>query len=110
MVIEHKLAWRTLEKLRHELPERLGSLRNADGSHKHPRLNSPWNISFLRKTPAYSRKVSGVPMFPSAQSLLTPFPEITERYDHSFIFGDLNFRLDVSRLHADWLIGRKGVH
>lgn len=35
--------------------------------------------------------------------------EITDRYDHSFIFGDLNFRLDVSRLHADWLITRKGM-
>ncbi|KAF8318496.1 DNase I-like protein [Clavulina sp. PMI_390] len=33
--------------------------------------------------------------------------DITDRYDHSFIFGDLNFRLDVSRLHADWLIKQK---
>ena len=35
--------------------------------------------------------------------------EITDIYDHSFVFGDLNFRLDVSHLHAGWLIGRKGV-
>ncbi|KAH9848408.1 DNase I-like protein [Lenzites betulinus] len=33
--------------------------------------------------------------------------DITDRFDFSFIFGDLNFRLDVTRLHADWLISRK---
>lgn len=33
--------------------------------------------------------------------------DLTDRFDHTFIFGDLNFRLDVSRLHADWLISRK---
>ncbi|KAI0926293.1 hypothetical protein AcW1_008502 [Taiwanofungus camphoratus] len=33
--------------------------------------------------------------------------DITDRFDHTFIFGDLNFRLDVTRLHADWLISRK---
>ncbi|KAI0749899.1 hypothetical protein C8Q80DRAFT_1164548 [Daedaleopsis nitida] len=33
--------------------------------------------------------------------------DITDRFDTSFIFGDLNFRLDITRLHADWLITRK---
>ncbi|KAF8339974.1 uncharacterized protein EI90DRAFT_3038677 [Cantharellus anzutake] len=33
--------------------------------------------------------------------------DITDRFDYSFFFGDLNFRLDISRLHADWLISRK---
>ncbi|CDZ97202.1 Inositol polyphosphate 5-phosphatase and related proteins [Phaffia rhodozyma] len=31
----------------------------------------------------------------------------TDRYDCTFWMGDLNFRLDVSRLHADWLVSRK---
>ncbi|CDO74365.1 hypothetical protein BN946_scf184355.g13 [Trametes cinnabarina] len=33
--------------------------------------------------------------------------DITDRFDFTFIFGDLNFRLDITRLHADWLIARK---
>jgi hypothetical protein len=33
--------------------------------------------------------------------------DLTDRFDFSFIFGDLNFRLNISRLHADWLISRK---
>ncbi|KAI1797486.1 DNase I-like protein [Ganoderma leucocontextum] len=33
--------------------------------------------------------------------------DITDRFDVAFIFGDLNFRLDITRLHADWLISRK---
>ncbi|KAG8692315.1 hypothetical protein FRC09_011311, partial [Ceratobasidium sp. 395] len=33
-------------------------------------------------------------------------PDITDQFDYTFVFGDLNFRLDVSRLHADWLISR----
>ncbi|KAI0366340.1 hypothetical protein BV20DRAFT_972066 [Pilatotrama ljubarskyi] len=33
--------------------------------------------------------------------------DITDRFDFTFIFGDLNFRLDITRLHADWLISRK---
>ncbi|KAF8588898.1 DNase I-like protein [Ramaria rubella] len=31
-------------------------------------------------------------------------------FDHTWIFGDLNFRLDISRLHADWLISQKGMY
>ncbi|KAF8599695.1 DNase I-like protein [Ceratobasidium sp. AG-I] len=34
-------------------------------------------------------------------------PDITDSFDYTFVFGDLNFRLDVSRLHADWLISRQ---
>ncbi|KAH9018468.1 hypothetical protein EDB85DRAFT_2294492 [Lactarius pseudohatsudake] len=34
-------------------------------------------------------------------------PDITDRFDFTFLFGDLNFRLDLSRLHADWLISRR---
>lgn len=33
--------------------------------------------------------------------------DIVERFDTTFWFGDLNFRLDVSRLHADWLVQHK---
>ncbi|KAJ1307435.1 hypothetical protein OPQ81_001536 [Rhizoctonia solani] len=33
--------------------------------------------------------------------------DITNAFDYTFIFGDLNFRLSVSRLHADWLISRQ---
>ncbi|KAG8710463.1 hypothetical protein FRC11_004487 [Ceratobasidium sp. 423] len=33
--------------------------------------------------------------------------DITDMFDYTFIFGDLNFRLNVSRLHADWLISRQ---
>lgn len=31
----------------------------------------------------------------------------TDRFDSTFWMGDLNFRLDVSRIHADWLVSRK---
>lgn len=38
------------------------------------------------------------------------FPkDLTDRFDYSFLCGDLNFRLDISRLHADWLISRQGI-
>ncbi|OCH90353.1 DNase I-like protein [Obba rivulosa] len=33
--------------------------------------------------------------------------DITDKFDFAFILGDLNFRLDITRLHADWLIARK---
>ncbi|KAF8199503.1 inositol polyphosphate phosphatase [Pholiota molesta] len=33
--------------------------------------------------------------------------DLTERFDFSFLCGDLNFRLNLSRLHADWLIARE---
>jgi hypothetical protein len=33
--------------------------------------------------------------------------DLTDRFDYTFFFGDLNFRLDISRLHADWLISRR---
>ncbi|KAJ9105368.1 hypothetical protein QFC21_001737 [Naganishia friedmannii] len=33
--------------------------------------------------------------------------DITDRFDTVFWMGDLNFRLDISRLHADWLVSRK---
>lgn len=36
------------------------------------------------------------------------FLDLTDKFDHTWIFGDLNFRLDISRLHADWLVSRKG--
>jgi len=39
-----------------------------------------------------------------AHSLTDP----TDRFDFTFLCGDLNFRLDITRLHADWLISRKG--
>ena len=35
--------------------------------------------------------------------------DITDKFDYSFICGDLNFRLNISRLHADWLISREGM-
>ncbi|EPQ54309.1 hypothetical protein GLOTRDRAFT_111629 [Gloeophyllum trabeum ATCC 11539] len=33
--------------------------------------------------------------------------DLTDKFDYTFIFGDLNFRLDITRLHADWLISRQ---
>ncbi|KAI6099831.1 hypothetical protein F5141DRAFT_1143826 [Pisolithus sp. B1] len=33
--------------------------------------------------------------------------DVTDRFDFTFLFGDLNFRLDITRLHADWLISRQ---
>ncbi|CAA7265565.1 unnamed protein product [Cyclocybe aegerita] len=33
--------------------------------------------------------------------------DLTDQFDFTFLFGDLNFRLDISRLHADWLISRR---
>ncbi|KAJ3972713.1 inositol polyphosphate phosphatase [Lentinula raphanica] len=33
--------------------------------------------------------------------------DLTDKFDYTFVFGDLNFRLDISRLHADWLISRQ---
>ncbi|KAF7330418.1 Inositol polyphosphate 5-phosphatase [Mycena venus] len=31
----------------------------------------------------------------------------TDKFDYTFLCGDLNFRLDITRLHADWLISRQ---
>lgn len=39
---------------------------------------------------------------------LPKFPDITDKFDYTFLCGDLNFRLDISRLHADFLISRQG--
>jgi hypothetical protein len=33
--------------------------------------------------------------------------DLTDRFDYVFWLGDLNYRLDVSRLHADWLLANK---
>ncbi|CAL1715956.1 unnamed protein product [Somion occarium] len=33
--------------------------------------------------------------------------DLTDKFDFSFIFGDLNFRLDITRIHADWLVAQK---
>ncbi|KAJ7637593.1 inositol polyphosphate phosphatase [Mycena polygramma] len=34
--------------------------------------------------------------------------DLTDKFDYTFLCGDLNFRLDkVTRLHADWLISRQ---
>lgn len=31
-------------------------------------------------------------------------PDLTDRFDSSFWCGDLNFRVDITRQHADWLL------
>jgi hypothetical protein len=36
-----------------------------------------------------------------------PVKDLTDRFDYAFWFGDLNYRLNVSRLHADWLLSSK---
>ena len=36
--------------------------------------------------------------------------DLTDRFDTVFWCGDLNFRLDVSRLHAEWLIEQKSMY
>ena len=33
--------------------------------------------------------------------------DITDRFDTTFWFGDMNFRLEISREHAEWLIAKK---
>lgn len=33
--------------------------------------------------------------------------DITDKFDHTFWFGDLNFRIDITRKHADWLMMQK---
>ncbi|KAF6759917.1 hypothetical protein DFP72DRAFT_805883 [Ephemerocybe angulata] len=33
--------------------------------------------------------------------------DLSDRFDFTFLCGDLNFRLDITRLHADWLIARE---
>ena len=33
--------------------------------------------------------------------------KLVDRFDHAFFMGDLNFRLNISRLHADWLVQAK---
>lgn len=33
--------------------------------------------------------------------------DVTEAFDYAFWFGDLNFRVDISRRHADWLLMKK---
>lgn len=33
--------------------------------------------------------------------------DVTEAFDYAFWFGDLNFRVDISRQHADWLLMKK---
>ena len=46
--------------------------------------------------------------FSAEPHFLTFSIDLTDKFDFSFLFGDLNFRLDIQRLHADWLISRKG--
>lgn len=42
-------------------------------------------------------------------SLKDTMADVTDRFDFAFLCGDLNFRLDITRLHADWLISRRGT-
>ncbi len=37
----------------------------------------------------------------------TKLDDITAMFDHTFWFGDLNFRTDITRKHADWLMLHK---
>lgn len=41
---------------------------------------------------------------------LEDLDDVTDRFDACFWFGDLNFRLDISRLHADWLLQSKSYN
>ncbi|GAA6059865.1 hypothetical protein JCM10212_007070 [Sporobolomyces blumeae] len=46
--------------------------------------------------------------FWAASGRMGPKPKhVTDRFDQTFFLGDLNFRLNVTRLHSDWLIARK---
>ncbi|KAF9474672.1 DNase I-like protein [Pholiota conissans] len=45
--------------------------------------------------------------FLSANDARKTSEDLTNRFDFTFLCGDLNFRLNVSRLHADWLIARE---
>ena len=48
-----------------------------------------------------------VDSFLPAEDPRSRLEDITEQFDHTFWFGDLNFRIDISRQHADWLMMNK---
>lgn len=56
--------------------------------------------------PVSCQKVLNLQFCPTNQA--DDYVDPTDKYDYSFLCGDLNFRLDISRLHADWLISRQG--
>lgn len=75
----------------------------------HPRQNSRWMTIFRLMILVSWLKVSAFTSFARQFSITNPFSiDLTDKFDFSFIFGDLNFRLDIKRLHADWLLSRKG--
>ena len=43
----------------------------------------------------------------AAQQLCSKSTDITDQFNWCFFFGDLNYRLDISRMHADWLLQSK---
>ncbi|CAO1627324.1 unnamed protein product [Parajaminaea phylloscopi] len=45
--------------------------------------------------------------FLSPEEQASQSDDVTEMFDHAFWFGDLNFRVDITRKHADWLIMNK---
>ncbi|BGP21168.1 inositolor phosphatidylinositol phosphatase [Rhodotorula toruloides] len=46
--------------------------------------------------------------FWSDEGRMGPKPRrLVDRFDQTFFMGDLNFRLNISRLHADWLVRGK---
>lgn len=41
------------------------------------------------------------------ENYMNRFEDVTAQYDHAFWCGDLNFRVDITRQHADWLVMNK---
>ena len=50
------------------------------------------------------KKELRVDTFLSEKDPINRLADVTGMFDHAFWCGDLNFRIDISRQHADWLI------
>jgi hypothetical protein len=79
----------------------------AHASHMDARIN---NVDKIK-----TELARGLDCFLSPEELAIKAPpggtvedlDVTDKFDTTFWFGDLNFRLEVSRLHADWLVKHK---
>ncbi|KAI0249898.1 hypothetical protein BJV78DRAFT_1362618 [Lactifluus subvellereus] len=69
----------------------------------------PHRLANLTKIKSLRQNELAVDDFLDADDPRMVAEDITDRFDFTFLFGDLNFRLDLSRLHADWLISRRGM-
>ena len=76
-----------------------------------------YNLAKIKVVPTYSILWSHLLMVIQGELTVDDFlsnddrrlmgEDLTDRFDYTFIFRDLDFRLEISRLHADWLISRR---